>query len=421
MNRFFSILFILFCLIAGNKAPAVVSENVDLKKVTEEPVKLEAEASVTEDDKGLFEKIFDAEDDIEVEFSFFDAFDFDDNNDGKIDEDTLIGKIIHRDIVRTDIPSYLLRHELTYKPQKGAISRIEYFGAYRGGLNADWNDGDYDTTYDINSLQFGVLGKFRNSKTDFKISVNPRPSSERNYFQNFLADAYIVNSSIPNHKILIGHSRNLVGKEGGSSSYILPFVSRSQIARNFGSTRALGIRLVGNYSLIDYNLSLNSSDRYFHTPFAGPEFTGWVDLKPFGKTDGKYGQLTIGGGLNAGHNNTTYTVGSAYIGYRYKKLWTNFEYGIADGYNGKAVSTNKAEGFNYTLGYKVHPRLQLIARYDQFDPNRDGKNDLRREYTAGINWFLKGQALRLILNYVFCENQNRADSHRIILGTQILL
>ena len=170
MNRFFSILFILFCLIAGNKAPAVVSESVDLKKVTEEPVKLEAEASVTEDDKGLFEKIFDAEDDIEVEFSFFDAFDFDDNNDGKIDEDTLIGKIIHRDIVRTDIPSYLLRHELTYKPQKGAISRIEYFGAYRGGLNADWNDGDYATTYDINSLQVGVLGKFRNSKTDFKIS-----------------------------------------------------------------------------------------------------------------------------------------------------------------------------------------------------------------------------------------------------------
>ena len=89
--------------------------------------------------------------------------------------------------------------------------------------------------------------------------------------------------------------------------------------------------------------------------------------------------------------------------------------------NGTRVSTDKADGFAYTLGYKVHPRLQLIARYDQFDPNRDVSNNTRREYTAGINYFIKGQALRLILNYVFCDNQDREDSHRIILGTQILL
>lgn len=430
MNKIFKFLFLFICLTVGNfvVAKPLADISVDEKNINEAPIQLEAGAVVTEEksnrkveEKGLFEKIFDAEDDIEVEFSFFDAFDLDKDDDDQIDKDTLLGKIIHRDIVRTDIPSYLLRNELTVRPQKGAISRMEFFGAYRGGLNANWDAGDYDTMYDINSLQFGVLGKFRNSKTDFKFSFNPKASDERNYFQNFFADAYIVNSSIPHHKILIGHSRNLVGKEGGSSSYVLPLLARSQIARTFASTRALGVRLVGNYSLMDYNLSLNSSDRYFHTPFAGPEFTGWVDFKPFGKTDGRYGQLTIGGGLNAGHNNTTYTVGSAYIGYRYKKLWTNFEYGIADGYNGKAVSTKKAEGFNYTLGYKIHPRLQLLFRYDQFDPNREISKDLRREYTAGINWFLKGQALRLILNYVFCDNQNREDSHRIILGTQILL
>ena len=239
--------------------------------------------------------------------------------------------------------------------------------------------------------------------------------------QNFIADAYIINSSIPHHKIVVGYSRNQIGKEGGASSYILPFVMRSQIARNFGSTRALGVRLIGNYSLMDYNLAFNSSDRYFHTPFAGPEFTGWVDFKPFGKTDGRYGNLMVGGGLNAGHNRTTYTVGSFYVGYKYKRLWTNFEYGIADGYNGTRVSTDKAQGFNYTIGYKIHPRIQLIARYDQFDPDRDVAHNTRREYSAGINYFIKGQAVRLILNYVFCNNQNLEDSHRIIIGTQLLL
>ena len=226
----------------------------------------------TAKEEGLFKRIFDVESNIEAEFSLFDNFDLDKNDDNKIDEDTLLYKIINRDIIRTDIPSYLLSNELTFKPQKGIVSKVQYYGAFQGDLSSGWNAGDYDTNYDIGFLQFGAIGKFRNSKNDFKILINPRPSSERNYMQNFFADAYIINSSIPHHKVVVGYSRNQIGKEGGSSSYILPFVTRSQIARNFGSTRALGVRLIGNYSLVDYNLAFNSSDRYFHTPFAGPEF-----------------------------------------------------------------------------------------------------------------------------------------------------
>ncbi len=380
----------------------------------EETIHLEAEVNKAP-------KIIEAEDNVESEFSIFDSFDWDKDDDGKIDDDTLLGKIINKEITRTDIPTFLFKDELTFKYKKGVVSKVQYFGAFQGSFSESWNDGDNDTNYDIGFSQIGAIGKFRNTKTDFKVSFNPRPSNKRNYMQNFFSDVYIVNNSIPHHRVVVGYSRNQIGKEGGSSSYILPFITRSQIARNFGSTRALGVRLIGNYSLLDYNFALNSSDRYFHTPFAGPEFTGWIDIKPLGKTDGKYGKLVLGGGLNAGHNKTTYTVGGVYVGYKYKNLWTNFEYGIADGYNGTKVSTNKAEGFNYTIGYKIHPRIQLIARYDQFDPNRDVANDLKREYTAGVNWFIKGQSLRVILNYIFCDNQNTDDSHRILLGTQFVL
>lgn len=401
MNKIFLSLLIIFCT-AGFS-------------IAEEAVLLEASKNDTA------KKEIEAEDNVESEFSIFESFDWDKDDDGKIDDDTLMGKIINKDITRTDVPTFLLKEELTYRYKKGPVSKIQYFGAYRGNLSGIWNNDDYDTEYNIDTVQVGAIGKFRNTKTDFKIGFNPKPKKDLNYMQNFIADAYIVNNNIPHHRVVIGYSRNQIGKEGGSSSYILPFVTRSQIARNFGSTRALGVRLIGDYSLMDYNLAFNSSDRYFRTPFAGPEFTGWVNVKPFGKTDGRYGKLVLGGGLNAGHNKTDYTVGSVYVGYKYKKLWTNFEYGIADGYNGTRVSTNKAEGFNYTLGYKINPRLQLIARYDQFDPNRDIANDQRREYTAGVNWFIKGQSLRVILNYIFCDNQNMDDSHRIILGTQFVL
>ena len=40
-----------------------------------------------------------------------------------------------------------------------------------------------------------------------------------------------------------------------------------------------------------------------------------------------------------------------------------------------------------TAGWKFNPHWQLIGRVDQFDPNRDVSNDLRREYTIGLNWF----------------------------------
>lgn len=368
------------------------------------------------------ETIFELENNIEAEYTFFENFKIlDKNKDGKIDESSLIGRIMKKNIVRTDVPSYLLKEELTFYPQKGAISKVQFYGAYQGDLSSSWQKGDYDFGYDYNYGQIGAVGKFRNTKTDFKVVLNPKPNNNFNYMQHFVAEAYLVNSNIPHHKVVVGFSRNQVGKEGGSSSYILPFVTRSQIARNFGSTRALGVRLIGNYSLLDYNLALNSSDRFFRDWFPGTEFTGWVDFKPLGKTDGKYGRLIIGGGLNAGKNVTNYTVGSVYVAYKYKKLWTNFEYGIADGYNGSAVSTNKAMGFNGTIGYKIIPQLQIIARYDFFDPNRDTNHNNRQEYTAGINYFIKGQALRLILNYVFCQNQATQDSHRIIFATQLLL
>lgn len=368
------------------------------------------------------ETIFELENNIEAEYTFFENFKIlDKNKDGKIDESSLIGRIMKKNIVRTDVPSYLLKEELTFYPQKGAISKVQFYGAYQGDLSSSWQKGDYDFGYDYNYGQIGAVGKFRNTKTDFKVVLNPKPNNNFNYMQHFVAEAYLVNNNIPHHKVVVGFSRNQVGKEGGSSSYILPFVTRSQIARNFGSTRALGVRLIGNYSLLDYNFALNSSDRFFRDWFPGTEFTGWVDFKPLGKTDGKYGRLIIGGGLNAGKNVTNYTVGSLYVAYKYKKLWTNFEYGIADGYNGSAVSTNKAMGFNGTIGYKIIPQLQVIARYDFFDPNRDTNHNNRQEYTAGINYFIKGQALRLILNYVFCQNQATQDSHRIIFATQLLL
>ncbi len=355
----------------------------------------------------------------ELDFEVFRRFDKD--NDNTIDEDTLLGKIYHSKIVRTDIQSFLLKDELSHEFEHGPLHKTQIYAGYRGGINALFNP-SYSTEYDNATTEVGVYGSFRNPDYKFKINFNPVPSSGRNYLDSIWGDAYIMNSSIPNHQIVAGYSRVQTGIEGGSSSFVLPFVARSQIARNFGNARSLGVKVMGNYKYADYTLSAGSSGRSLIAGFPGTEFTGWLNIKPFGSLDHKLGKLTIGGGFSGGHNQINYGVGSLYIGYRHKKLWTNFEAAIADGYNGsQGVSENKACGYAYTIGWKFTPHLQLIGRVDQFDPNRDTSGDLRREYTVGINWFIKGQALKMVLNYVFCDWQNRENSHRLILATQILL
>ena len=99
---------------------------------------------------------------------------------------------------------------------------------------------------------------------------------------------------------------------------------------------------------------------------------GWVNVKPLGKTDGRYGKLKIGGGLQSGDRNCDYTVTGAYIGYEYKKWLMNFEYSDADGYNGPVGYSidKKASGFYSTLAYRFTPKVQGLLRYDQFDPNK---------------------------------------------------
>ena len=111
------------------------------------------------------------------------------------------------------------------------------------------------------------------------------------------------------------------------------------------------------------------------------------------------------------------------MGYEYKNFTANFEWADANGYNGYSgdVSKDHASGFYTTLGYKITPKLQILARYDEFDPNKDIKGNRKREYSLGLNWFIKGQGLRLIFNYVFCQNDSARDSHRLMVGTQILL
>ncbi len=336
-----------------------------------------------------------------------------------------LNDVYHLEIEQIDKPKFLFDEILTkHYGEDSILEKGQLWAGYNGNIGMYfYEQGSIATHSENNYMNLGYDGYFKDNNADFRVMLNVAPQSSRNMVQNLFHDVYIATNKVPKHRFLVGNSRPPVGMEGSYSPYTLPFIARSQIARNFGSVRRLGARAMGNYSLVDYDFGVYSSDTYFKEFFPGAEFIGWVNFKPLGQTDGKYGQIKLGGGMQGGNRSNTYCVTGAYLGWEYKKLLLNFEWANANGYNGPVGHSvdKQASGFYTTAAYRITPKLQALVRYDEFDPNKDIARNNKREYVLGFNYFIKGQGLKLIMNYVFCQNDAQKDSHKILMGTQILL
>ena len=318
---------------------------------------------------------------------------------------------------------YLFDNLLTKKFNKGPLKSIGIHGLWRGALTETILSNGHDDTrmhYDI--LETRLHGTFRNDKTSFLITTRYLPQKEFKFMQNLFSDTFIRHRFNKLAVLTIGNTRTHTGEEGSWSELLIPFYLRSQISRQFGNIRKVGVRLSGESKYIDYDIALNSSGTYFREFLPGAEFCGWVNFKPLAKTNGKYGDLKIGGGLTAGRRHFNYNNVGAYIGYRYKKFKVDFEIANGNGSNGRVgPTTAHSRGYYTTLYYDLTKKIQLVARFDDFIPNSHNSSHHTREYSAGINYFIKGQALKLMLNYVFREDSIAGNSNKIIIGTQVLL
>ena len=314
--------------------------------------------------------------------------------------------------------------KLFFEFNEGPVENMLIYGAYRGDFSFSFlNKDSYHTNYNLFMAEAGIAGKMRNMPVDYRFSLNFVPIKDVPYWDGMILDNFITINIKEHNKIRIGHTRTANGVEGGQSGYLVPFINKSQISRTIANARALGIKVIGDYNLIDYDIGVFSSDRYFQSFFPGAEVTGSINFKPLGLTDGKYGKVTLGTSFNVGQKDNYYKNIGFYAAYQYKKFKWDFEYAIADGYNGRALhsSTKKPEGFYTTLYYDLTDKIQLLARYDHFVPDRDNDTTPQKEYSVGVNYRVKGDALKLMLNYVYYDNVVSRSGSRIFFGTQFII
>lgn len=319
----------------------------------------------------------------------------------------------------------LLKKYLTKDFERGPFSQLSFWSGMRGSMQNIWSGADYENTLYNNNMLFSILdGKFKNQKFSFRSMYLWTPSKPQDcFFNSVIGDQFITYNINDSDKLIFGYSRYENGYEGNMGPQVIPFFHRSQIAKAYGDERNLGLKAEGVHKFYNYNIGVGSAGRHFRDWFPGPEFNAGFAIKPLANVSEKYGQMLIGGTYDGGNaQEGRFSVGNAFIDYKYKRLEATFEYGVANGSNGAVgYSSNKSEGYNATLAYRVTPKIQVLGRYDSFDPNKEKANDIRNEYTVGMNYFIKGQALRLMLNYTMYSVESGVYGSRLYTGTQILL
>ena len=111
--------------------------------------------------------------------------------------------------------------------------------------------------------------------------------------------------------------------------------------------------------------------------------------------------------VDASHNknNTTF---SGFVSLDYNKmvkfrgeyLMKTVEEGWDDDPTVEGLDDLKSSGFYVTGGYTANEWLEILARYDMFDPNTDGEDDGESWITVGVNFMIHKYNAMIGLNVV---------------------
>lgn len=85
------------------------------------------------------------------------------------------------------------------------------------------------------------------------------------------------------------------------------------------------------------------------------------------------------------------------------------------------IGETKSMAYFGHLGYEVAPKVELLARYDFFDPNTDVDDNAENWFTFGVNYYLDGINSMFYLNYIMKgEEGDEVDNDMIVAQMQLV-
>lgn len=207
--------------------------------------------------------------------------------------------------------------------------------------------------------------------------------------------------------------------------------------------------ILGVFNGYQGSSSFNSSTGAYSSSFAGNDWGDENDAKDFllRANIKPVSGLTVAGYYWLGKPGFTYTQGSSteqkdysadrfggFADYRYQNLHVTAEYvaGSTDAYtatpndDGSMMlrkSTTDSHGYFLQGAYKVTKEIELLARYEMFDPNTDTDDNAMTWTTLGLNYhLLEDYHAIAALNYILKDEEAKdVDNNELIVQVQFFI
>ena len=83
--------------------------------------------------------------------------------------------------------------------------------------------------------------------------------------------------------------------------------------------------------------------------------------------------------------------------------------------------TLESDGWYAQAGWFAIPKkLQLVAKYDTFDPNRDAVDDDTNTVTLGVNYLVRGDDIKLQADYLRADSTRLPHQNKVLARLQII-
>lgn len=134
------------------------------------------------------------------------------------------------------------------------------------------------------------------------------------------------------------------------------------------------------------------------------------DAVPGGAVDHLFTGTRTGWGGDVLWHHRRLDLSAEYLRARYRPL------------NAFPAATVEAAGWHLTAAAFVVPgHLQGVVRREHFDPNLARAGDATRQWTLGLNWLLKGDDLKLMVDYLFGRSAvTHRDEGRLLARMQVV-
>ncbi|OHB68158.1 MAG: hypothetical protein A2W17_01145 [Planctomycetes bacterium RBG_16_41_13] len=335
-----------------------------------------------------------------------------------------------REILGVGMPDMIV--EYTPEHKKSALSIRTRDGKYSlniGGrlqMRYEYKDkdddfGESDTqNIDIRRARLNFGGNIYSKDLHYFVEI------DGDQFDVGVRDFYVYWTPFDELNTKIGYFKVPFNRQRVASSSTLLFQDRSIASEFFDQDRDYGVDLYGKpfEGHMEYHVAMFQG--------AGEDQADWFQGKenfdnelmfvlnarynPFGKynyydeTDLAHSdtlKATIGASVafngkrkDVKEEDLDNITGVVDCGLAYKGLSWNNEYYIMTRDPESGGSSKDSAGFYTQLGYFVLPKkLELAGRYSMIDPDDDVSNDTQREYTFGVNYYLRGHRSKVQVDF----------------------